>query len=139
MLNQVFVNRTLNMRKIKFIGLDMDHTLVRYNTKAFEELAHKTIIQKLIKRGYPQKIENLQFDFDTAIRGLIIDKNRGNILKVSRHGAIRGSRHGTQDIDFQTQQKFIQVPILICLLLTIQQSIQLFQSRLPFYSHSLWI
>lgn len=105
MLNQVFVNRTLNMRKIKFIGLDMDHTLVRYNTKAFEELAHKTIIQKLIKRGYPQKIADLQFDFDTAIRGLIIDKNRGNVLKVSRHGAIRGSRHGTQDIDFQTQQK----------------------------------
>lgn len=93
------------MRKIKFIGLDMDHTLVRYNTKAFEQLAHETMLVKLIKRGYPQKISEFKFDFDQAIRGLIIDKNRGNILKVSRHGAIRASRHGSQAIDFQTQQK----------------------------------
>ena len=31
--NGVYVNRTLNLRKIKYIGFDMDHTLVRYNTR----------------------------------------------------------------------------------------------------------
>ncbi|HEL8397252.1 TPA: hypothetical protein U0D64_002164, partial [Legionella pneumophila] len=28
--HKVFVNRIINMRKIKLIGLDMDHTLIRY-------------------------------------------------------------------------------------------------------------
>lgn len=103
---KVFVNRTLNMRKIKYIGLDMDHTLVRYHSHAFEELAHQTMCRRLVEtKGYPQEILNLKFDFDLAIRGLVIDKKKGNLLKVSRHGAIRASAHGTKPIDFPTQQK----------------------------------
>lgn len=106
MSTKVFVNRTLNMRKIKYIGLDMDHTLVRYHSHAFEELAHKTMCQRLVeKRGYPESILALPFYFDLAIRGLVIDKKKGNLLKVSRHGAIRASYHGTKPIDFSTQQK----------------------------------
>ena len=29
----VYINRILNMKKIKAIGFDMDHTIVRYNTE----------------------------------------------------------------------------------------------------------
>lgn len=104
--NKVFVNRTLNMRKIKFIGLDMDHTLVRYHSHEFEELAHKTMCRRLVElKGYPDSIKELPFKYDLAIRGLVIDRKKGNLLKVSRHGAIRASYHGTQPIDFSTQQK----------------------------------
>ena len=106
MQQKVFVNRTLNMRKIKYIGLDMDHTLVRYHSHAFEELAHKTMRRRLVEKiGYPAVILQLPFDFDLAIRGLVIDKKKGNLLKLSRHGAIRASSHGTKPIDFATQQK----------------------------------
>ena len=102
----VFINRTLNMRKIKCVGFDMDHTLVRYNSQAFEHLAHKTLLDKLIKeRGYPEMIRTLPFDYNSVIRGLVIDSVKGNLLKVSRHGAIRVSRHGTQRIDYRDQQK----------------------------------
>ncbi len=101
----VFVNRTLNMRKIKYIGLDMDHTLVRYKSEAFEALAHRSMLGKLVKKGYPVSILNLPFNWDLAIRGLVIDKKQGNLLKVSRHGGIRASHHGTRVIDFPTQQK----------------------------------
>ncbi|MES2855231.1 MAG: HAD-IG family 5'-nucleotidase, partial [Bdellovibrionota bacterium] len=102
----VFVNRTLNMRKIKYIGLDMDHTLVRYHTHAFEQLAHETMRKALVeKKGYPSSVLSLPFHFDLAIRGLVIDRKKGNLLKVSRHGAIRASYHGTKPIDFSTQQK----------------------------------
>lgn len=105
-LQKVFVNRTLNMRKIKYIGLDMDHTLVRYNSKAFEELAHQIMLKKLVEqKNYPQAVLLLKFDFDLAIRGLVIDRKKGNLLKVSRHSAIRASYHGTKPIDFATQQK----------------------------------
>lgn len=106
MQQNVFINRTLNMRKIKYIGLDMDHTLVRYDSHAFEELSHKTMCKKLVeKRHYPAQVLNLPFHFDLAIRGLVIDRKKGNLLKVSRHGAIRASYHGTKPIDFATQQK----------------------------------
>lgn len=106
MAAKVFVNRTLNMRKIKYIGLDMDHTLVRYHTHAFEALAHETMLKSLVQRkNYPESILRLPFNFDLAIRGLVIDRKKGNLLKVSRHGAIRASYHGTKPIDFSTQQK----------------------------------
>ena len=106
MIPKVFVNRTLNMRKIKYIGLDMDHTLVRYHSHEFEGLAHRTMCERLVSaKGYPESVRNLPFKFDLAIRGLVIDKKKGNLLKVSRHGAIRASAHGTKPIDFPTQQK----------------------------------
>jgi HAD superfamily 5'-nucleotidase-like hydrolase len=94
------------MRKIKYIGLDMDHTLVRYYSHEFEALAHKTMCRKLVEqKGYPESVLELPFNFDLAVRGLVIDRKKGNLLKVSRHGAIRASYHGTKPIDFATQQK----------------------------------
>ncbi len=102
----VFVNRTLNLRKIKYIGLDMDHTLVRYNTVAFESLAYKMMLKKLVEeKEYPDEVLKLEIDFHSVIRGLVVDSTRGNLLKVSRHGAIRASLHGTQKIAFHQQQK----------------------------------
>ncbi len=102
----VFVNRTLNLRKVKYIGLDMDHTLVRYNTIAFETLAYKGMLKKLVEeKEYPEEVLKLEIDFHSVIRGLVVDSTRGNLLKVSRHGAIRGSLHGTKKIAFHQQQK----------------------------------
>ncbi len=106
MRTNVFVNRTLNLKRIKYIGLDMDHTLIRYNSEAFEQLSHNIMKEKLIaNKGYPEIIRALPFKFDQAIRGLVIDRKKGNLLKVNRHSAIRASFHGTQAIDFKTQQK----------------------------------
>lgn len=102
----LFVNRTLNLRKIKCIGFDMDHTLVRYNSYEFEKLAHSLLLKKLVsEKGYPKEVLDFSFDFDSVIRGLVIDSQKGNLLKVSRHGAIRVSHHGTKRIDYRQQQK----------------------------------
>lgn len=107
MLDRIFVNRILNMRHIKYIGLDMDHTLIRYNTEQFESKVYEMMVDYLIEQfNYPIIIKQLEFCFDLAIRGLVIDKANGNILKISRHGGIRLSYHGTQQIDFQLQKKF---------------------------------
>lgn len=104
-MNHVFVNRTLNLKRIKFLGLDMDHTLIRYKTEEFEKLSHQIMKEKLIKKGYPEAVRQLPFQYDLAIRGLVIDKKRGNTLKLNRHSAIRASYHGLKAIDFKTQQK----------------------------------
>jgi HAD superfamily 5'-nucleotidase-like hydrolase len=107
MNSNVFVNRILNMKKIKFIGLDMDHTLIRYNTKNFESLVYKLVVDLLVKsKHYPDLIKTFKFNFEDAIRGLIIDSKNGNILKLSRYGAIRHSYHGTKQINYADQNKF---------------------------------
>ena len=106
MKQTVFVNRILNMKKIKFIGLDMDHTLIRYHTKNFEETVYKMVVERLIRDShYPEVLRSLVFDFDKAIRGLVVDSQHGNILKLSRFGAIRQSYHGTKLIEFAEQQR----------------------------------
>jgi HAD superfamily 5'-nucleotidase-like hydrolase len=103
---KVFVNRILNMRKIKLIGVDMDHTLIRYNSEAFEGLVYKLITEKLVQlKNYPEQIKQFTFNYHDAIRGLVIDTKNGNILKLSRYGAIRQSHHGTKAISFSDQQE----------------------------------
>lgn len=93
------------MKRINYIGLDMDHTLVRYKSENFEGLAYDTMREKLVnKKGYPKSILNLKFEFKRAIRGLVIDKAKGNILKLSRHTAIRNSFHGLKEISFKEQK-----------------------------------
>lgn len=105
-MNNVFVNRTLNMKRITHIGLDMDHTLVRYKSKNFEELAHTVMCRKLVQdKAYPKQILDLRFDWKRAIRGLVIDQERGNILKISRYMAIRQSYHGLEPIPYRDQNR----------------------------------
>ncbi len=102
----VFVNRTLNLKRIKYIGLDMDHTLIRYNTENFERLSHSKIMEKLVVgKNYPEQIKKLQFDFNFALRGLVVDRQKGNLLKLNRYTAIRNSFHGLKPLDFKIHQK----------------------------------
>lgn len=105
----IYVNRTLNMKQIAAIGFDMDYTLVRYNSEAFEQMTYKEIQKKLIEvKGYPEEINNLKFKFDLAIRGLVIDKPLGNILKLSTYSKVKHAYHGLKEVDFKTQQKVYQ-------------------------------
>ncbi len=106
MSSRVYTNRTLNLKKITHIGLDMDHTLVRYHSESFEALSHSLIVKKLIEnKRYPETLRTLKFDFHLAIRGLVIDRKQGNLLKLNRYGAIRNSHHGLKPMDFKTQKQ----------------------------------
>lgn len=102
----IYVNRILNMKKIKAIGFDMDYTLVRYKTEHFEKFTHEQVLKKLVQvKNYPKEIQDLQFDFQKVIQGLVVDKKRGNLLKVSRFGKVKVCCHGTKPMDFKKQQK----------------------------------
>ncbi len=102
----IYINRTLNMKKIKAIGFDMDYTIVRYKTENFERLTHGETLKKLVsEKKYPEEILKLHFDFHRVIQGLVIDKKHGNLLKVSRFGKVKQSYHGLSPVDFKEQQK----------------------------------
>ncbi len=99
---RVYVNRSLDLKKIKYIGLDMDHTLVRYDSEAFEEATFEAMKTLLVERyDYPKEILKIEFDFQKAIRGLIVDREMGFILKLNRHGTIRESYRGTKPMTYK--------------------------------------
>ncbi|MCT4641120.1 MAG: HAD-IG family 5'-nucleotidase [Bacteriovoracaceae bacterium] len=102
----IYVNRVLNMKQIKVIGFDMDHTLVRYHSDTFEELTFNEAIKKLKNDlDYPVDIDHFSFNFKDAIRGLVVDKENGNILKVSLYNKIKNSYHGSKKLNYKEQQK----------------------------------
>lgn len=95
----IFCNRTLNLRAIPVIGYDMDYTLVHYKVEAWEGLAYQYIKKYLKKDGWP--VDDLVFDPSIFIRGLVIDKELGNIVKVNRFGYVKAAYHGTQRLQFE--------------------------------------
>jgi HAD superfamily 5'-nucleotidase-like hydrolase len=98
----VFCNRTLNLRSIRAIGYDLDYTLVHYNVAAWEERAYDHSRDNLAKRGWP--IEHLRFDREMIVRGLVIDKELGNLVKANRFGFVKKAVHGTRTLGFDEQR-----------------------------------
>lgn len=94
---QVFCSRTLNMRAIKAIGYDMDYTLVQYKWEKWEALAYECTKGVLAGYGFP--VDDLSFDNPELVcRGLVIDKQLGNFLKLDRHGFVRRAMHGYKQL-----------------------------------------
>ena len=99
----IFCNRTLNLRSIKAIGYDMDYTLIHYRVEAWERRAYEHLQQRLLAEGWP--LGELTFEPDLVIRGLILDTELGNVLKVNRFGYVKRAYHGTQPLDFDAQRQ----------------------------------
>ncbi|XP_031395534.1 5'-nucleotidase domain-containing protein 4 isoform X2 [Punica granatum] len=90
----IFCTRTLNLRSISAIGYDMDYTLMHYNVMAWEGRAYDYCMENLRNMGFP--VDGLAFDPDLVIRGLVIDKERGNLVKADRFGYVKRAMHGTR-------------------------------------------
>lgn len=99
----IFCNRTLNLRSIKAIGYDMDYTLIHYRVEAWERRAYEHLRHQLEREGWP--VGDLTFEPDLVIRGLILDTELGNLLKVNRFGYVKRASHGTQLLDFEAQRE----------------------------------
>jgi 5'-nucleotidase len=95
---RVYVNRNLRMDSIRAIGFDMDYTLARYVRQRLEELAHRLTLKKLVARGYPDDIAKFTYDPAFVIRGLTVDKQLGNILKLDRHNHPGRVFHGRRPL-----------------------------------------
>lgn len=94
---KIFVNRTVRMNEIKYIGFDMDYTLAVYRKKEIEELAFILTLKNLVEtKNYPEFIKELKYDETYVIRGLVIDRQKGNILKLDKHKSVRRADHGTR-------------------------------------------
>jgi 5'-nucleotidase len=98
--NRVFCNRNLRMDSIEMIGFDMDYTLALYHQDKLEQLSISLTLGKLIdKHGYPEAIRTLAYDPRWAIRGLMVDRQLGNVFKMDRHAHVGRCYHGFRELD----------------------------------------
>ncbi len=92
---RIYVNRNLKMEECDLVGFDMDYTLALYNQPNLEALSIACTLEKLVaKRAYPEAIRALTYDPAFAVRGLVVDRHTGNILKMDRFGRVGRAYHG---------------------------------------------
>jgi 5'-nucleotidase len=91
----VYTNRDLDLSGIKLVGFDMDYTLAIYKKAPMEQLQYDLTVDKLVTQmGYPAEIKSLRYDPSSVIRGLVVDKRTGNVLKMDTHGRVTRAWHG---------------------------------------------
>ncbi|AEF40118.1 HAD-IG family 5'-nucleotidase [Hoyosella subflava] len=95
---RVYANRTLNLRSVEAIGYDMDYTLLHYRTAEWEGAAFEHARRVLAKRGYP--VQDLVFETDRYLQGLVLDLDLGNLVKATRFGYVIQAQHGTKKLNF---------------------------------------
>jgi HAD superfamily 5'-nucleotidase-like hydrolase len=91
---RIFTNRDLPFERILAVGFDMDYTLAIYRQAELERLSIEATVAKLRERGYPAEIESIRADPEFAVRGLMVDKTFGNVIKMDRHGYVGTAFHG---------------------------------------------
>ncbi|MHC1728769.1 MAG: HAD-IG family 5'-nucleotidase [Syntrophobacteraceae bacterium] len=102
----IFCNRTLNFNAIRAIGYDMDYTLVHYRMESWEQRAYNYIKEGLRPAGWP--LDGLLFDPELVMRGLVIDRELGNVVKANRFGYIKRAFHGTKPLEFDKLRRNYQ-------------------------------
>lgn len=95
---RVFCNRHLRMSGIAWLGFDMDYTLAIYNQSEMDALSIRATIDKLVARGYPSFIQSIPHPTDFPVRGLLIDKKFGHVLKMDRYKNVWKGYHGFKQL-----------------------------------------
>ncbi len=103
---RVFVNRNLRFSQIAAIGFDLDHTLAHYDALTIEKLAFDLTKRKLVeKKNYPREVLRFRYDPEFVVRGLVVDKTRGNLIKMDYFRYVGRATHGTRRIDSEERAR----------------------------------
>ncbi|MEP7028118.1 MAG: HAD-IG family 5'-nucleotidase [Candidatus Eisenbacteria bacterium] len=103
---RVFVNRNLRFSQIGAIGFDLDHTLAHYDALPIEKLAFDQTKRKLVeKKGYPREVLRFRYDPEFVVRGLVVDKARGNLIKMDYFRYVGRATHGTRRMDSEERAR----------------------------------
>ena len=108
---QIFVNRSLRMDQIEWIGFDMDYTLANYKPITMENLVYDKAIERLLAKGYPESLTKLAYDPQRVVRGVVIDKQLGNLLKMDRHRYVGTGYHGYRPLGKAVRQSYKLDPL----------------------------
>ncbi|XP_032680321.1 5'-nucleotidase domain-containing protein 1 isoform X1 [Odontomachus brunneus] len=96
-----YTEHNMNMLRLAdydCIGFDLDNTLLRYNITNLMHMEYEMLATFMVdNRGYSKKLLKplTDSDLDFMQKGLLLDFERGNVLKVSPDGVIHRACHGT--------------------------------------------
>uniref|UniRef100_A0AAX7V922 5'-nucleotidase domain-containing protein 1 n=1 Tax=Astatotilapia calliptera TaxID=8154 RepID=A0AAX7V922_ASTCA len=82
------------------IGFDLDHTLCRYHLKETSRLIYESFARYLVEhKGYDKDLLNLTpATWDFCFKGLVVDLEDGNLVKLAEDGTVLRATHGTSDL-----------------------------------------
>uniref|UniRef100_A0A8C6Q695 5'-nucleotidase domain containing 1 n=1 Tax=Nothobranchius furzeri TaxID=105023 RepID=A0A8C6Q695_NOTFU len=82
------------------IGFDLDHTLCRYHLKETSRLIYESFARYLVEhKGYDKDLLNLTpASWDFCFKGLVVDLEDGNLVKLAEDGTVLRASHGTSDL-----------------------------------------
>ncbi|MBI4871337.1 MAG: HAD-IG family 5'-nucleotidase [Candidatus Riflebacteria bacterium] len=96
---RIYANRNLRLDEIAAIGFDMDYTLAVYLKREIEELAFELSLEVMVRDwGYPADIRQVRYDPNGVIRGLVVDRKLGNLLKMDLFHTVTHALHGTHPL-----------------------------------------
>ncbi len=84
----------MRLDQVKAVGFDMDYTLAIYRQDEMDRQSIEATVRKLVERGYPEELLTMKYRTDFPIRGLLIDRKRGNVLKMDRYRYVKRAYHG---------------------------------------------
>jgi HAD superfamily 5'-nucleotidase-like hydrolase len=97
--DRVFVNRDLRLSGVTWVGFDMDYTLAIYRQERMDALSVELTVERLIKRGYPAALKDVRYDTRFPIRGLLVDRRYGHVLKMDRYKVVHRGYHGMKRLE----------------------------------------
>lgn len=92
------MNRSLRFDLVSMVGFDMDYTLAIYRQEAMDRLSIEATVAKLVELGYPERLLGMKYRPDYPIRGLLIDRKLGNVLKMDRYRYVKKAYHGMREL-----------------------------------------
>ncbi|XP_029109581.1 5'-nucleotidase domain-containing protein 1 isoform X2 [Scleropages formosus] len=82
------------------IGFDLDHTLCRYHLKETSRLIYESFARYLVEhKGYDKDLLTLSpATWDFCFKGLVVDLEDGNLIKLAQDGTVLRASHGTRHL-----------------------------------------
>ncbi|XP_028653405.1 5'-nucleotidase domain-containing protein 1 [Erpetoichthys calabaricus] len=82
------------------IGFDLDHTLCRYHLQETCRLLFESLAKYLVEhKGYDKDLLNITTEgWDFCFKGLVLDFEEGNLIKLAEDGTILRATHGTKNL-----------------------------------------
>ncbi len=102
---RIYCNRNLRLDQVAVVGFDMDYTLALYNQSEMDRLSVEATVRKLVDRGYPESLLTMGYRIDFPIRGLLIDRKLGNVLKMDRYRYVKKAYHGLRELSLDERRK----------------------------------
>lgn len=95
---RIYVNRNLRFDLVSMVGFDMDYTLAIYRQEEMDRLSIEATAAKLVQLGYPERLRSMAYRADYPVRGLLIDRKLGNVLKMDRYRYVKKAYHGMREL-----------------------------------------